>query len=223
MHALIFKIGYDSNVFVQNRLVFMYAICGAISDAKKAFSSMDERDLVSWNSLLSGCAHHGYGREAVQLFEQMQKTEITPDGTTFLVVLSACCHAVFIDKGLQYFYLMRNDASLESPRAEHYAAIVGLLGRAGFLNEAESFINSMSTDPGPSVYIALLSACQLHGNREIAVRSAKRVLDLWPNDSAIYVRLSNVSKTARCWDDAGDMRTLMYNREIRKKPGYSWV
>lgn len=97
----------------------MYAICGAISDAKKAFSSMDERDLVSWNSLLSGCAHHGYGREAVQLFEQMQKTEITPDGTTFLVVLSACCHAVFIDKGLQYFYLMRNDASLESPRAEH--------------------------------------------------------------------------------------------------------
>lgn len=145
----------------------MYAICGAISDAKKAFSSMDERDLVSWNSLLSGCAHHGYGREAVQLFEQMQKTEITPDGTTFLVVLSACCHAVFIDKGLQYFYLMRNDASLESPRAEHYAAIVGLLGRAGFLNEAESFINSMSTDPGPSVYIALLSACQLHGNREL--------------------------------------------------------
>lgn len=223
MHALIFKIGYDSNVFVQNRLVFMYAICGAINDANKVFSSMDERDLVSWNSLLLGCAHHGYSREAVQLFEQMQKTEIKPDGTTFLVVLSACCHAGFIDKGLQYFYLMRNDASLEPPRAEHYTAIVGLLGRAGFLNEAESFINSMSIDPGPSVYKALLSACQVHGNREIAVRSAKRVLDLWPNDPAIYVLLSNVSKAAGCWDDAGDIRTLMYNRGIRKKPGYSWV
>lgn len=110
--AFIFKIGYDSMVFVQNRLVFMYAICGGINDAKKLFSSIDENDLVSWNSLLSGCAHHGYGREVVQFFEQMRRTEIKPDSSTFLIVLSSCSHVRFIDKGLEYFYLMINNGLL---------------------------------------------------------------------------------------------------------------
>ncbi|KAJ4725748.1 putative Pentatricopeptide repeat-containing protein [Melia azedarach] len=223
MHAIISKTGYSSNVFVQNRLIFMYARCGAISDSKKVFSSMGEHDLISWNSLLSGCAHHGYGKEVVELFERMRRTGIKPDGITFLAVLSACSHAGFIDKGLEYFYLMNNDASLEAPRVEHYAAVVDLFGRAGYLKEAESFVNRMPMDPGTSVYKALLSACQVHGNREIAMRSAKRVLELWPNDPATYVLLSNVLKAAGCWDDAVGIHTLMFDRGMRKKPGYSWV
>lgn len=223
MHAIISKTGYSSNVFVQNRLIFMYARCGAISDSKKVFSLMGEHDLISWNSLLSGCEHHGYGKEVVELFERMRRTGIKPDGITFLAVLSACSHAGFIDKGLEYFYLMNNDASLEAPRVEHYAAVVDLFGRAGYLKEAESFVNRMPMDPGPSVYKALLSACQVHGNREIAMRSAKRVLELWPNDPATYVLLSNVLKAAGCWDDAVGIHTLMFDRGMRKKPGYSWV
>ncbi|KAL5814568.1 hypothetical protein ACOSQ3_025364 [Xanthoceras sorbifolium] len=223
MHDLILKTGYGSNVFVQNGLVSMYAKCGAINDSKKVFSSMDERDVISWNSLLSGCAYHGYGREAVELFKQMRRTEVKPDGTTFLAVISACSHAGFIDKGLEYFNLLKNDDLLEPPRVEHYATVVDLLGRAGYLNQAESFINSMHIAPGPSVYKALLSACQIHGNREIALRSAEKLLELWPSDPATYVLLSNVLAMTGYRDDAVGIRTLMYDRGMQKKPGYSWV
>lgn len=136
-------------------LVSMYAGCGTIEDSKKVFSSMNMRDVISWNSLISRCSRHGYAREAVELFEQMRRTEIQPDGTTFLAMLSACSHAGFIDKGLEFFYLMKNDASVEPPKIKHYATVVDLFGRAGYLNEAESFISSMPIDPGPSVYKAL--------------------------------------------------------------------
>ncbi|KAK0606352.1 hypothetical protein LWI29_036816 [Acer saccharum] len=223
MHALILKTGYGSNVFVQNGLVSMYAKCGAINDSKMVFSSMDERDVISWNSLISGCAHHGYGREAVELFEQMRKTKVKPNGTTFLSVICACSHAGLIDKGLEYFNLLQNDDSLESPRVEHYATVVDLFGRAGYLDQAESFVNSMPIAPGPSVYKALLSACQIHGNREIAVRSAEKLLELWPSDPAIYVLLSNVLTMTGYRGDAVGIRTLMCDRGMWKKPGYSWV
>lgn len=67
IHALIFKSGHASHMYVQNGLVLLYARCGLHGDAKKVFSSMEERDVISWNALLSGYAHHGFGREAVEL------------------------------------------------------------------------------------------------------------------------------------------------------------
>ncbi|KAM7496510.1 hypothetical protein LguiA_020924 [Lonicera macranthoides] len=222
-HALIFKTGYASNVCTQNSLVSMYARCGKIDEAKRVFSSMGEHDLISWNSVLSGCAHHGFGKEAVEMFEQMRRTAVKPDLTTFLAVLSACSHVGLLDKGLEYFDLMRNDESVQPPRVEHYACIVDLYGRAGYLYEAEAFINSMPIEPGPSVFKALLSACQVHGNQEIAVRCARKLVKLCPSDPATYVLLSNVLAIGGYWNDAAGVREDMYDRGVMKNPGYSWV
>ncbi|KAK4406077.1 Pentatricopeptide repeat-containing protein [Sesamum angolense] len=221
IHALVFKTGYIMNLYVQNGLVSMYARCGKIEDAKKVFSSMDEHDLISWNSLLTGCAQHGYGREAIQMFERMRESGVKPNGTTFLAALTACSHVGLLDKGLEYFDLMKHDAFL--PQAEHYACVVDLYGRAGFLHEAEAFINSMPIEQGPSVYKALLSACQVHGNKEIAVRAARKLIELCPNDPAIYVLLANVLATEGSWNDAASVRKLMCDKGVRKKPGNSWL
>lgn len=223
IHALVFKSGHASNLCVQNGLVSMYARCGAIHDSKWVFTLMKEHDVVSWNSFLSGYAHHGFGRETVELFEQMRRTGVKPDNTTFLIVLTACSHVGVLDKGLEYFNLMRNDDLLEPPKMEHYATIVDLLGRAGNLHEAQAFVDSMPIQPGASVYKALLSACQVHGNKELALRYATKLQQLCPNDPATYILLSNVLLTRGYWDDAAEVRKLMYDRGIRKTPGYSWI
>ncbi|KAL5973396.1 hypothetical protein ACLOJK_030046 [Asimina triloba] len=222
-HALILKSGYDSNVSVQNGLVSMYARCGMIDDSKQIFSLMSEPDLVSWNSLLAGCAQHGYGREVVEIFEEMRSSGIRPDHTTLLSVLSACSHVGLLEKGLEYFDLMNHGDSEEAPRVEHYACIVDLLGRAGQLDEAESFIETMPIKPEASVYRALLSACRVHGNMDIATRAAKCLLELCPTDSSTYVLLSNVFAAGQCWDGAAGMRKLMRERGVRKNPGLSWI
>ena len=57
-------------LFVQNGLVSMNAKCGSIDDSKRVFAVMDEHDVISWNSLLSGCSHHGLGWETLELFKQ---------------------------------------------------------------------------------------------------------------------------------------------------------
>ena len=208
---------------VQNGLVFMYARCGNIHDSEKVFSSMDRHDVISWNSLLSGYAHHGHGMEVVELFEKMRSTGIKPNDTTFLAVLTACSHVGMLDKGLQYFESMVYDETLAPPRMEHYAIIVDLLGRFGYLHEAESFIDNMPIEPGASTYKTLLSACQVHGNKEIALRSAEKLLKRHPNDPATYILLSNVLYEGGCWADVAGVRKLMSDRGLSKKPGYSWI
>lgn len=224
IHALVLKTGFTLNNYVQNGLVSMYGKCGKIDDAKKAFSSMDDHDVISWNSIITSCAQHGYGSQAVQMFEQMRRRAIKPNLTTFLAVLTACSHVGLLEKGLEYFDLMKkcNDF-LPPPKLEHYACVVDLYGRAGYIKEAEAFINSMPIEAGPSVYKALLSACQVHGNKEIAVRCARKLVELCPNDPAIYVLLANVLATEGSWNDAASVRKLMCNKGVRKEPGYSWV
>lgn len=223
IHCLALKTGYASEVIIQNGLLSMYTKCGRLEDAEKIFSSMEERDLISWNSLLTGCAHHGYGSDVIVMFEEMRRCGIKPDLTTFLIVLSACRHAGLLDEGLKYFDLMKNDNSLPPPKLEHYACIVDLYARAGHLHEAEDFINNMPIETGPSVYKSLLNACQLHGNKGLAVISAKKLVELRPNDPATYVLLANVLALEGNWKDAEGQRKLMLDRGLSKKPGYSWL
>jgi len=223
-HALTLKSGHDSNVCVRNGLVSMYARCGTIDDSKKVFSSIDEPDVVSWNSLLSGCAQHGYGREAVELFEQMRAIGVRPNSTSFLSVLSACSHVGLVDKGLEYFHSMkRGEYPSVVAGIEHYTCMVDLLGRAGYLEEAESFINAMPMNPDVQVYRALLSACQVHGNAEIAKRAARCVLELCPDDPSAHVLLANVFAADECWEKALGVRRVMWGKGVRKQPAWSSV
>ncbi|MFS7965130.1 putative tetratricopeptide-like helical domain superfamily [Helianthus anomalus] len=171
---------------------------------------------ISWNSLLSGYAQHGYAKEAVETFDQMttNKVKVKPDLTSFLIVISACSHVGWLDKGLECFELMKNESSLEPLKAEHYACIVDLYARAGYLNEAEEFINGMPIEGGPEVYRALLSGCRLHENKEIGVRLARKFVGHFPDDPAAYVLLSYILATDGYRHDG---------KGIRKKPGCSWI
>ena len=42
IHACILKMGFDSNIFVGNTLVYMYAKCKVVKDVRKVFESMHE-------------------------------------------------------------------------------------------------------------------------------------------------------------------------------------
>ena len=109
-------------------------------------------------------------------------------------MLFACSHVGLLDKGLEYFELMESDDSLQPIKLEHYACIVDLkiYGPAAYLSEVEAFINGMPIKPNPSVFKALLSACQIHGNTKIIARSTRKLVELYPNDPEIYVLLVNV-------------------------------
>ncbi|CAN6203627.1 unnamed protein product [Urochloa humidicola] len=64
--------GMDGHLYVQNALVSMYAKCGDLSAARRVFDGMGHRDVVSWNSMISGYAASGLWKEAVEPFSRMR-------------------------------------------------------------------------------------------------------------------------------------------------------
>jgi len=222
IHKDIIRSGLQSDTVVDNSLVDMYAKCGCLGDARKVFDNMLGRNVVSWSAMIIGYAMHGCGKEALQLFEQMQHSGTLPNHITFLGVLSACCHAGLVYDGWQYFNSMTRNYCI-APVMEHYCCIVDLLGRAGFLDEAQDFINRMPTKPDAAIWGSLLSACRLHTNVEIGEHAAQHLLKLDPKNAANYVLLSNIYAMAGMWENAEKVRKLMKDRRIEKIPGCSWI
>eukprot|EP01018_Ginkgo_biloba_P001003 Gb_00360 [translate_table: standard] len=222
VHAHVIKRRLQSDTFVGNVLVDMYSKCGSIEDAVKVFDVMPKRNVISWTAMISAYAQHGCGKEALCIFDQMQEEGIKPDHVTFVGVLSACSHAGFVDKGYCYFDSMIQDHGI-TPRCDHYACMVDLLGRAGHLNDAKNFIHKLSFKPGALVWRTLLSACRIHGNMQLGKLAAECVLECEPGDSAAYVLLANIHAEAGGWETVAKVRKMMKDRGVKKEPGCSWI
>ncbi|CAM6040507.1 unnamed protein product [Sphagnum compactum] len=222
VHQQIIQSGLETDVFVANSLVDMYAKCGSMGDAWRVFNKMPSRDLVTWNAILGGFAMHGHGKEALKHFAQMCEEGVQPDDITFICLLSACSHAGLVDEGMRCYASMVTDYMIPA-KLEHYTCMVDLLGRAGRLQEAENMVMAMPCTPHVDAWMALLGACRIHGNVEIAERVAKRIIEMEPENAAGYVLLSNIYA-------AGGNRHLCENVEWQRKekgaqrqPGHTWI
>ncbi|XP_057822869.2 pentatricopeptide repeat-containing protein At4g02750 [Cryptomeria japonica] len=222
VHQYVIKIGFESDIYVGNTLITMYAKCGRLDDARHTFDKMHKQDAVSWNSMITGYAQHGHGKEAIRLFERMHQVGMKADHITFVSVLSACSHAGLVLEGYHYFDLMSRDFHI-TPRAEHYACMVDLLGRSGLLDKAKDLIDRMPIEPTAAVWGSLLSACRTHMNLELGKYAAEHLFELVPEMAAPYVLLANMYGVARRWEDVAKIRTLMKDRGVKKKPGISWI
>ncbi|KAL0457174.1 UNVERIFIED_CONTAM: Homocysteine S-methyltransferase 2 [Sesamum latifolium] len=71
LHGSVVKMGFHSDIFVLNSLIYCYGECGEIDRARKVFDEMCERNVVSWTSLICGYARRERHKEAVSLFFKM--------------------------------------------------------------------------------------------------------------------------------------------------------
>ncbi|KAF9621365.1 hypothetical protein IFM89_020024 [Coptis chinensis] len=222
LHTRTIKLGLDVDVFVGNSLIVMYTECGCVGDGITIFNNMSKRNLVSWNSIIVGCAQNGHGTLSLELFDQMINAEVPPDEITYVGLLTACSHSRMLDKGKYFFEKLNRDPSVEV-KLEHYACMVDILGRSGRLEEAEEFILRMPVKADFTVWMALLSACKVHSNLDVATRAAHRVMDIEPHNSAGYVLSFNLYASASRWNEVSHIRILMKEKGFVKQTGSSWL
>ncbi|KAL6001330.1 hypothetical protein ACLOJK_007064 [Asimina triloba] len=223
LHACMIKKGFThSLVVLDSSVVDMYAKGGEIEDARRFFNMMSERNRISWNAMIAGYAKHGHIYEVLALFDQMQEDGIYPNEVTFLSILSACSHTGKVEEGLNKFIFMLEEHGSEV-KPEHYTCMIDLLGRAGYLDEAEEVINNMPIEPEVSTWGALLGACRMHQNVELGLIAAKRLFERDPNNPGHYVLMSNIYAAAGQWQESEEVRSLMKARGVTKDPGISWI
>lgn len=222
IHANILQRGLDRNMALANSLIDMYAKCGSISDSRKSFELLSSKDLVSWTSMMIAYGVHGYGKEAVELYNEMIRSGIRPDRVVFMAVLSACSHAGLVNEGLSYFNSMLSEYSI-TPDQDIYGCVVDLLGRAGKVEAAYELIKNMPVDPNDSVWGALVGSCKAHKLPNLGKLTAQIILDARPDMARTYLMLSNLYASEGNWREFARMRKLMKRLGGRKEPGCSWI
>ncbi|KAJ4976355.1 hypothetical protein NE237_001461 [Protea cynaroides] len=222
MHALVVKMDLEFEVSIQNALISMYAKCGSVSDAYRIYTGIHKPNLISVNSMITGFAQNGLGKEALEIFLQMESEGFEPNQITFLGVLSACAHVGLVEEGQAYFKSMSSSYNIE-PGPDHYTCMVDLLGRAGLLKEAIDLIHSMPFKPHSAVWGALLNASRTHLDLDLAKLAAQQLFQLEPNSATAYVVLSDIYSLVGHKKDEEELRMAKKLKGLKKSPGCSWI
>ncbi|KAI3457862.1 hypothetical protein Pfo_014525 [Paulownia fortunei] len=222
IHVYIKKEGVRLNCHLVTALIDMYCKCGDLQKALDVFHSVDKRDVFVWSAMIAGLGMHGCGRDAIELFLKMQEAKVKPSSVTFTNLLSACSHSGLVEEGREFFHQMEQIYKIV-PGVEHYACVVDMLGRAGLLEDAMELIKNMPMTPGASVWGALLGACRLHRNVDLAEHACNHLLEIEPENHGAYVLLSNIYANAGKWDKVSELRKLMRDAGLKKEPGCSSV
>ncbi|XP_057972951.1 pentatricopeptide repeat-containing protein At3g09040, mitochondrial [Malania oleifera] len=223
VHSLIFHTGFDLDELTGSAVVDMYAKCGDMKSSEQVFEEMGSKnDVISWNSMIVGFAKNGYALSALKIFDKMNQACVRPDDITFLGVLTACSHAGRVSEGRQIFDIMVDRYKIE-PRVDHCACMIDLLGRWGFLKEAEEFIGKLKFEPDAMIWASMLGSCKIHGDDIRGKWAAEKLIELEPQNSSPYVLLSNIYAASGNWDEVNSLRKAMKEKGVRKLPGCSWI
>ncbi|XP_062227209.1 putative pentatricopeptide repeat-containing protein At3g15130 [Phragmites australis] len=222
VHCYTIKNPAGLDVSVANSIVDMYLKCGLTEEAELRFREMPARNVVSWTTMINGLGKHGHGREAINKFEEMRRGGVEPDEVAYLALLSACSHAGLVEECRLYFSKIRQSRRLR-PKAEHYACMVDLLGRAGELREARDLILTMPMEPTVGIWQTLLSACRVHKDAAVGREAGDVLLAIDGDNPVNYVMLSNIFAEAGEWRECQRVRDAMRCKGLKKRGGCSWV
>lgn len=221
-HAYIERNKIRTTVPLGTALVDMYFKCGNVDKAMEVFWKMNEKNVYTWSSAIGGLAMNGYGEKCLELFSLMKREGISPNEITFLSVLRGCSVIGLVDEGCLHFDSMKRDYGIE-PQLEHYGCMVDLYGRAGRLNEALNFINTMPLKPHAGAWGALLNACRMYKNMKLGEVASKKLVELEAKNHGAYVLLSNIYAESKNWERVSNVRQSMKAEGVSKLPGCSVI
>ncbi|XP_078431890.1 pentatricopeptide repeat-containing protein At5g27110-like isoform X2 [Wolffia australiana] len=89
VHGIVFKLNFSWDIVLAGSLMDMYLKLGFLGRARTIFEMLRNRDLVSWNTILSGLVQFSLPDEAVRLFQRMKFERFFPNEVTFVCVLKA--------------------------------------------------------------------------------------------------------------------------------------
>ena len=222
IHAHCLKRGFFKEGSISNSLIEMYAKCGNIEGSCKIFVDIKEKNVVAWSSMMKAYCQNGCIENVLSLFSLMKDSGTRPNHFTFMSVLSACSRGGYLDKACKFFKSMKEDYGLD-PCLEHYACMVDLLGRAGYISEAFSLIERGPAKASNSCLLwrNLLNACSLSGNCMIGEEAGKHLFQLEPRNASNYLILTNIYLSVGRRDKANGLLRLMRNLGLEKNPGFS--
>ncbi|RWR87633.1 pentatricopeptide repeat-containing-like protein [Cinnamomum micranthum f. kanehirae] len=161
LHGFVIKRQFVVNVYVGNALIDMYGKCGCLDGARWVFENMPERDCVSWNSMVTGCASNGLVTEALEILEKMSLSDnLKPNLVSWSAAIGGCMQNGYDEEALALLCGMQ--AAGVKPNARTLASVLPSCARLqnidvgrvvhGYITRHEHMSNSFVVNGLVDVY-----------------------------------------------------------------------
>ncbi|XP_010529188.1 PREDICTED: pentatricopeptide repeat-containing protein At4g18520 [Tarenaya hassleriana] len=173
LHSVVVKKVIKNDVFVGTSLMDMYAKCGKISDCRKVFDAMSNRNTVTWTSIIAAHAREELGDEAISLFRVMKRRNLIANNLTVVSILRACgsIGALLLGKEL-HAQIIKN--SIEK-NVYIGSTLVWLYCKCGEYNNAFNVLHHMPSRDVVS-WTAMISGCLSLGHESEALAFLKEMI-----------------------------------------------
>ncbi|KAJ0976002.1 hypothetical protein J5N97_017967 [Dioscorea zingiberensis] len=169
VHAYITRRGWEADdIIAGNAIVDMYAKLGKVELAQRMFDKMPVRDVISWNTLLTGYSQNGLANEAIEIYETMEQHEgITPIQGTLVSVLPAYSHVGALQKGMR----IHGQAIRIGLHSDLYVGtcLIDMYAKCGRLNEAIVLFEQEVPRASSGPWNAIIAGYGIHGHGEQAL------------------------------------------------------
>ncbi|KAI4328398.1 hypothetical protein L6164_020755 [Bauhinia variegata] len=115
VHGLITKVETGTDITVVTALVDMYSKCGCWSSAFDFFAELEgNRNLITWNSMISGMMLNAQIDKAVELFQQLESEGLRPDSATWNSMITGFAQEGKSFEAFKFFRKMQSDGEVPS-------------------------------------------------------------------------------------------------------------
>ncbi|CAJ1967507.1 unnamed protein product [Sphenostylis stenocarpa] len=199
IHSLLCKSGLVK-IEVLNALVSAYCRHRKIKCAFQIFSAVTYKNLVSWNSIISGFLMNGHPLQGLDQFSTLLRAQIKPNAHSLSLVLSICSSMSAMSHGKQvHGYILRHGFYSQVSLGN---ALVTMYAKCGSLDGALRVFNAM-VERDTISWNAIISAYAQHGRGEDAL-SCFEEMQITPGikpDQATFTSVLSACSHAGLVDD----------------------
>ncbi|KAF3439097.1 hypothetical protein FNV43_RR17372 [Rhamnella rubrinervis] len=210
VQALVYKNGHILKIQVSNALVSAYSKHNKMDLAYQIFQDINPKNLISWNTIISGLLLNGFAMEGLELFSRLLVSENKPNLYTFTIILSICAGISALKQGKQvHGYILRFGFPIDTCLGN---ALITMYAKCGTLNWSLNVFNAMIERDTVSCN-AMISAYAQNGQSKEAVRCFDVMQDLFmvKPDQATFTAVLSACSHAGLVDDGTRIFNSMVN------------
>ncbi|XP_030476208.1 putative pentatricopeptide repeat-containing protein At3g15130 [Syzygium oleosum] len=187
IHAFLITSGFgiSGRPAVAGSLVDLYVKCQNMSEARKVFDRMEDKNVISWSALILGYAREENLRHAMELFKQLEESSVQVDGFVLSSLIGVFADFALLEQGKQmHAYTIKLSCGQDISVAN---SILDMYLKCGLTDEAEKFFSEM---PAKNVvsWTVMITGFGKHGLGEEAVSLFKEMqLEKVELDSVTYL------------------------------------
>ncbi|KAL5744491.1 hypothetical protein ACOSP7_027353 [Xanthoceras sorbifolium] len=188
LHCYTIKLKLDSTAFVGNLIMTMYSKFNLVGDAEKVFRLIEEKDVISWNTLIAACSHCADHENGLRVFKEMSNDySVSPDDFTYASVLAASAGLASILHGKQiHAQLIRARLNQDVGVGN---ALVNMYAKCGFIGYSNKVFNKMLHHNLVS-WNTIIAGYGNHGLGRMAIKSFEQMITVGMKpDSVTFVGL----------------------------------